>query len=154
MDQVDRRIIGCLQKDARISNAEIARHIGMAPSATYERLRKLEERGIISGYRVQLNQEAMGFGLLAFVFVKTQEAWSTRETAERLAAIPNILECHDVAGDDCYLLKVRAKDTKDLNNLLRDHLGAIPTVVSTKTTIVFETFKEMLQMPIEEVSHD
>ena len=153
LDAVDRKIIGLLQRDARISNADISRAVGMVPSATLERVRKLEEKGILKGYHAAVDPGAMGMGLLAFVFVKTTEGWTTRETAHALAAIPHVLECHDVAGDDCYLLKVRAGDAGHLNRILREHLGRMETVVSTKTTIVFETYKEVPAVLIEEVDN-
>ena len=154
LDSVDRKIVGLLQKDARISNADIARAVGMVPSATLERVRKLEEKGYLKGYHAAVDPAVIGLGLLAFVSVQTTEGWTTRETAHALSAIPHVLECHDVAGDDCYLLKVRAGDMAHLNQILREHLGRMETVVNTKTTIVFETYKESHTVLIEEVDRE
>ena len=151
IDGIDRQILNIIQADARISNVDIARQVGLAPSAVLERVRKLEERGIIRGYVTDLNPAQLGFKLTAFVFVRTQ---SCRTIDQVLAAIPEVLEVHDVAGEDCYLLKVRAKDTEELGKLLREKLKPIPDIISTRTTVVLQTVKETIALPIaaEEVN--
>jgi Lrp/AsnC family leucine-responsive transcriptional regulator len=149
LDETDRKILTLLQRDARIPNAEIARTIGMAPSAVLERIRKLEEKGIIREYVARLDPSALGRGLLAFVFVRSDERIGDVRTAPELAKIPGVLEVHHIAGEDCYMVKVRALDTESLGRLLRDRFGAIPTIRSTRTTIVLGTSKESLTLPIE-----
>ena len=146
IDSKDKEIIGIIQADARISNAEIARQVSLAPSAVLERLRKLEDRGVIRGYEARLDPRPLDFGLLAFVFVKTQECGDG--TDHLLAEIPEVLEVHDVAGEDSFLLKVRADSPEGLARILREKLKAIPTVVSTRTTIVLETIKETGTLPL------
>ncbi|MCW5961874.1 MAG: Lrp/AsnC family transcriptional regulator [Pyrinomonadaceae bacterium] len=146
IDAIDKQILNYLQQDARMSNAEIARQIGLAPSATLERIRKLEERKIISGYTAEIDPSAVGFGLTAFIAVRTHECCG--ETDKFLAAIPEVLEVHDVAGEDSYFLKVRVKDTEALSKLLRDELKNVPNVASTKTTVVLQTIKETIELPI------
>ncbi len=148
IDSKDREILSILQSDARASNADIARRIGMAQSATLERVRKLEERGLICGYHAHLDPSALGLGLLAFVYVRTSEAAGDVTVAEELAALPEVLEVHHVAGEDCYLAKVRAADPKQIGALLREKLAAMGTVVLTKTTIVLETLKESTELPL------
>ena len=148
IDSTDRQILDILQHDARTSNAEIARQVGMAPSATHERLRKLEERGVITGYGVRLAPEAVGLGLLAFVHVRADEGIRAATTESALAAIPEVEEMHHVAGEDCFLLKVRAADTAALARLLREQIGEIPTVRSTRTTIVLATVKDGAPLPL------
>jgi Lrp/AsnC family transcriptional regulator, leucine-responsive regulatory protein len=148
INDIDRKILNIIQNDARIANAEIARQVGLAPSAVLERIRKLEERGIIRGYTAQLDASQVDFGLTAFVAVRTNECCS--ETDKFLAEIPEVLEVHDVAGEDSYLLKVRAKNTEDLARLLRERLKNVPNVASTKTTIVLQTIKESIALPIAE----
>lgn len=148
INDVDRKILNIIQKDARIANSEIARQIGLAPSAVLERLRKLEERGVIRGYATEINAAEIGFGLTAFVFVKTNECGDG--TDELLAQIPDVLEVHDVAGEDSYLLKVRAKTTEDLARLLREKIKILPNVLSTRTTVVLHTIKETTALPIEQ----
>ncbi|MET0751771.1 MAG: Lrp/AsnC family transcriptional regulator [Pyrinomonadaceae bacterium] len=146
INDTDRQILNILQKDARISNAEIARQVGLAPSAVLERVRKLEERGVIRGYATEIDAVEAGFGLTAFVAVRTHEC--CYETDNFLAEIPEVLEVHDVAGEDSYLLKVRAKNTEHLARILRERLKNVPNVADTKTTIVLQTIKETTALPI------
>ena len=150
IDEMDRRILSLLQQDARLPNAEIARRVGMAPSATLERLRKLEERGVILGYEVRLNPRKLGLGLTAFIYVKAQDKQGEIETGDRLKQHPNVLEVHHIAGEDCYLVKVRATDTEDLGRMLRADFSGLPSVSSTRTTIVLGTLKESTRIPIPE----
>ena len=147
-NEKDSEILLILQKNARTSNAEIARQVGLAPSAVFERIRKLEQRGVIRGYRVELDPKAAGLGLVGFIFGRSNERAGGVETAERLAQIPEVLEVHHVAGEDCFLVKVRAKDTEALGFLLRERLGRIATITSTRTTIVLETVKETCALPV------
>lgn len=149
IDDIDRKILTILQQNARTSNAEVARQVGMAPSAIYERIRKLEERGVIAGYAVRLDPGMLDRGLLAFVFVRTDEPIGVPETARRLAGIPEVQEVHHVAGEDCYLVKVRVADTDALGRLLRERFGGIPTVRSTRTTIVLGTVKETTTLALD-----
>lgn len=147
IDDIDKQIVNIVQQDGRISNAEIARQVGLAASAVLERIRKLEERGVIQGYFASIDPKEVGFGLIAFVFVRTNECGDG--TDELLAKIPEVLEVHDVAGEDSYLLKVRAADPEDLARLLRVKLKAIPTVVTTRTTVVLQTIKETTALPLD-----
>ncbi len=147
-DEIDLEILRILQGNARASNAEIARRVGMAQSATLERLRKLEERGVVRGYEVRIDPGRLGLGLLAFVFVRTSERAGEVESAQRLAEIPEVLEVHHIAGEDCFLAKIRAADTEDLARLLRERLGAIPSITSIRTTIALETVKESAALPL------
>ncbi len=146
IDEIDSQILNIIQQDARISNVEIARQVGLAPSAVLERVKKLEERGVIQGYATEINPKAVGFGLTAFVFVRTSFCGSI---GELLAEIPEVLEVHDIAGEDCYLLKVRAKNTDELGKFFREKLKNLSEIISTRTTIVLQTIKETTALPID-----
>jgi Lrp/AsnC family leucine-responsive transcriptional regulator len=148
LDEIDAKILTIIQQDARISNAEIARQIGMAPSAIFERIRKLEAQGLVMGYETRLSPQALDLRLLAFVFVRTREV-NGAETEEILADIPGVQEVHHVAGEDCYLLKVRVADTEALGKLLRERIHILKSVTSTRSTIVLHTIKETAELPIE-----
>jgi Lrp/AsnC family leucine-responsive transcriptional regulator len=148
IDETDRQILSILQQNARTSNAEIARQVDMAPSAVLERIRRLETRGVIQGYEARINPEALGLGVLAFVFVRSTDFDGEARTAELLAGIPEVLEAHHIAGEDCFLLKVRARDAKTLGRLLRERIGGTGTVQSTRTTIVLETVCESARLPL------
>ncbi len=141
-DIIDLKILSLLQQDACLANAELAKKLGMAPSAVLERVKKLEQRGIIEAYVTRINPEALELRMLAFISIRSNEGPGQVNTARALAKIPEVLEIHHVAGEDCYLLKVRTKDSKALVTLMREKFSKIPGVVSTRTTIVFETIKE------------
>jgi Lrp/AsnC family leucine-responsive transcriptional regulator len=148
IDDIDTEILTIIQENARIPNAEIARRLGMAPSAILERIRKLEARGVIQGYEARLQPEALGLGLVAFVFVRADERVGQPQVGQQLAAIPEVQEVHHVAGEDCYLAKVRVANTAALGRLLHERFGAIEAVRSTRSTIVLTTLKETAQLPI------
>jgi Lrp/AsnC family leucine-responsive transcriptional regulator len=145
---IDAEIVKILQKNARISNAEIARTVGLAPSAVFERIRKLEEKGIIRGYHADVDPRAVELGQLAFMFIRSNDRPGAVGTAAQLSEVPEILELHHVAGEDCFLAKVRARDAEALGRLLRDRLSRIESITSTRTTIVLEVVKESVELPI------
>ena len=147
MDAIDAHILHLLQDNARETQADIARAVGLAPSAVLERIRKLETRGLITGYAALLDAKALGLGMLAFVAVRSDETDSENEIAQELSKVPEVLEVHHVAGEDCYMLKVRARDAEHLGQMLRTRFGRVPGVRSTRTTIVLETVKETPRLP-------
>jgi Lrp/AsnC family leucine-responsive transcriptional regulator len=148
IDATDEAILTILQENARTSNAEIARQVGLATSAVFERVRKLEEKGILRGYTAIVDPKALDAGLLAFVLARAEERVGALGTAEELAKIPEVLEVHHVAGEDCAIVKVRVKDTEALARLLREDFGRVKTLKSTRTTIVLETIKETSRISI------
>jgi Lrp/AsnC family transcriptional regulator, leucine-responsive regulatory protein len=147
MDQTDLQILSLLQPNSFLTNNELSKKIGMAPSAVLERIKKLEQKGIIESYPTRIKPEALELKLLAFIFVKTSEGPGNASVAKKLAKIPEVLELHHVAGEDCYLVKVRTKDPQSLIRLMREKFK-ISNLLSTKTTIVLETLKETNQLPI------
>ena len=142
IDEIDVSILDILQYNARTTQAELAKAVGLAPSAILERLRKLESKGIIKDYVALIEPRVVDRGMLAFVAVKTTEHGPDMPSANELARIPEVLEVHHVAGEDCYLLKVRARDAEHLGQILRQQIGPTASVTSTRTTIVLETVKE------------
>jgi Lrp/AsnC family transcriptional regulator, leucine-responsive regulatory protein len=148
LDQTDLSILAELQANAVISNAELAKKIGMAPSAILERVKKLEQKGVIEAYITRIKPESLNLKLLAFVSVKSSEGPGNVSVANQLAALPEVLELHHIAGEDCYLIKIRAEDPQSLARLMRDKFSKVPGILSTKTTIVLETLKETNYLPI------
>lgn len=145
---MDARILAILQENARTTQADIAKTVGLAPSAVLERIRKLEAKGVIREYAALIDPHVTNRALLAFVAVRTSEHGSEQTAAQALGRIPEVLEIHDVAGEDCFLLKVRARDAEHLGHMLRRQIAAVPGVTSTRTTIVLETLKETSRIPI------
>jgi Lrp/AsnC family transcriptional regulator, leucine-responsive regulatory protein len=148
LDDIDCKILSYLQPDARVQNAELARKVGMAPSAVAERVKKLEQKGVIKAYTTSIDPTALKLKLLAFIFIKSSEGIGDASTAKQIAKIPEVLEVHHVAGDDCYIVKIRTEDPRSLIQLMRDKFGKIPSILSTKTTIVLETLKEDNFLPV------
>ncbi len=142
LDNTDLQILQLMQENARISNVDMAKKLDMAPSAVLERVKKLEQKKVIRSYTTSINPAAVGQKLLAFIFIKTNDGFGSGVTGAALAKIPEVQEVHNIAGEDCYLAKVRAADSAHLMSLMRNEFAKIPTIHSTKTTIVLETVKE------------
>jgi Lrp/AsnC family leucine-responsive transcriptional regulator len=151
LDKTDLQILRLMQDNARISNAELARELGMAPSGVLERVKKLEQKGVIQQYVARINPAALQQKMLAFIFMKASDGPGCNDTAQALAEIPEVQEVHHIAGDDCYLVKVRTYDSASLVQLMRNSFSQIPNLLSTRTTIVLETVKEQQQLVIPEI---
>ena len=142
LDATDLKIMRLMQDNARINNADIARELGMAPSGILERVKKLENKKVILAYHAKINPVAVGQKLLSYMFIKTVDIIGDETVGKQLAEIPEVLEVHDIAGDDGYLIKVRTSDNEGLVELMRKHLSKIGGITSTRTTIVLQTIKE------------
>ncbi len=142
MDATDERIVTLLQQDARATQAELAKTIGLSQPATYERIRKLEESGVIIGYSARVDATKLGKDVTAFVGVSIEHPKYFEAFAKRVLAHPDVLECHRVAGADSYLLKVKTANTGSLDRLLVEQLRTITGVTRTNTTIVLASVKE------------
>ena len=149
-DEISLKILKILQEKARIANVEVARQVGLAPSAVLERIRKLEKQGIIDGYEVRLNPKRFAKSLVAFVNVKLKKPADEIKVGKHLARIPEVQEVHYVAGDDAFLVKVRVADTRALGQLTRDKIASNAAVLWTQTSIVLSTYKETAKIPIDE----
>src|SRR6201991_4408098 len=142
LDNSDCRILRLMQENARISNVELARELEMAPSAMLERVKKLEQKNVILHYTAQVNPATVGQKLLAFIFIKTNDGFGSTVTGPALAGIPEVQEVHNIAGDDCYIVRGRKASSAALRGLMRNEFAKSPTIHSTKTTIVLEDVKE------------
>jgi Lrp/AsnC family leucine-responsive transcriptional regulator len=147
LDDVDLTILASLQPDARLQNTELAKKCGMAPSAVLERVKKLEQKGIIKSYTTRIDPAALNLKLLAFIFIKSNKRPGDTSIAKQISKIPEVLEVHHIAGEDCFLVKVRTQDAQSLLQLMRNQFGKIPNITSTKTTIVLDTSKEDNYLP-------
>jgi len=139
MDDIDRQILDLLRDDGRASKADIGRHVGLTPAAIIERLRKLEASGAIRGYHADIDPEALGLSLIAYIFVRDNDPSKRADTGARLAALPKVDEVAKITGSDTFLVKVQVEDTRALTRLLEQELGSIPTIASTRTCLVLET---------------
>ncbi|HVF90337.1 MAG TPA: Lrp/AsnC family transcriptional regulator [Blastocatellia bacterium] len=149
IDDVDLKLLSIIQEDARTPVDEISCRTGIEPSVVGARIEELERRGVIRGYHARLSPEAVGLGLTAFIFVRTDWHSDVRDTAEHLARIPEALEVHRIAGEDCYLVKVQASGIEELGRLIREKFDCIESVSSTETTVVLKTVKEGNALPLK-----
>ena len=144
IDRFDEAILRILSTDGRISATELARRIGLSKSPTQARLKRLEETGIITGYRALLDPIRMGQAHVAFVEVKLSD---TREAAlqafnKAVLAVPEVEQCHMIASRFDYLLKVRTGDIQEYRRVLAERISALPHVASTSTYVAMEAVKE------------
>ena len=152
IDGKDKLILNILQKNCRISNAEIARQVNMAPSAILERVRKLEKKGIIRGYEPRIDPRALGLSLTVVTLVKTEENVGSTRIGLELADIPEIQEVYFTAGEYSYMIKARVADTSALTGLLRK-MGAVQGIRDTRTTFVLDTIKEGTGVDLDALDH-
>lgn len=150
IDAISLKILKILQRKARIPNVEVAREVGMAPSAVLERIRKLEKQGFIDGYEVRLNPRRFQRSLVGFVLVTLDQNTQGNSVAEKLALIDEIQEVHFIAGDDGYLIKARVAGPDELDRLVRNQIRSIEGVRGTRTSVVLSTVKETARIPIDD----
>lgn len=151
MDQIDRKILSALQSDARRKNVDIARDLGLAPSSTLERIRRMEERGIFKGFRAMIDPEELGLTLQALVSV-TLSQHSTRiikAFEEGVKTIPYVLVCYHVTGRFDYFLHIVAENLKHLGILVKDHIAAIEGVGTTETFLIYSEIKSNQGFPLD-----
>jgi Lrp/AsnC family transcriptional regulator, leucine-responsive regulatory protein len=156
MDSLDYRILDMLQRDGRATQLEISRAVGLSQPAVAERIRKLEERGVITGYTAKVDATRLGKDITAFIGVNIEHPKYFDGFAKKVMALPEVLEAHRVAGQDSYILKVKTANTKTLDQLLVETLRTISGVTRTHTTIVLTSIKEetLVQVPPEPLKGD
>ena len=137
MEEIDRTVVRLLSADGRMSYTDLAKATGLSTSAVHQRVRRLEQRGVLKGYSANVDFAAIGLPLTAFVSIRPIDASQPDDSPERLAGIEAIEACYSVAGDQSYLLKVRVAAPTDLEELLARIRSAAG--VTTRTTIVLST---------------
>jgi len=142
LDGIDTKILSILLNAAATPKAEIARRVGLAASAVSERIRRLEDAGIVKGYEARLDWHALRIPLLAFVFVTELKPTNGFDTGDALSHVTGVEEVHKIAGEDCFLVKIRAEGTGELGVVLDKEINPIPTVARVRTTIVLRSILE------------
>jgi len=148
VDAKDREILGILQHDGRAALAAVARRVGLTPPSVNERLRKLEQSGVIRDYVARLDQERIGCDIKAFIEVFIEHPRHESEFLATVAEIDEVLECHHVTGDASVLLKVVTRDRASLKGILLDRINSLRGVRGTRTTLVLATVKEEVAVPL------
>lgn len=148
LDILDLKVLSQLMQQARMTWADLAAQLGLSAPAAADRVRKLEERGIIQGYLTKVDAHSLGYDLTAFIAITLEHPRDRDGFLAEVHATAEIQECHHIAGDGDYLLKVRCQGTRGLERLITDVLKEIPGVIQTRTTIVLSTLKETISLPI------
>ncbi len=153
LDATDAHILTILQEEGRITNAELAQRIGLSAGATLARVSKLEASGVICGYATILNRQSLGLPVTAFVSVilRSHGRQESADFLEAVKGLPQVMECHHIAGDEDYLLKVVASSPADFETFVLDQLTLIPAVQRVKTTFVLSSPKVSTAIPIRTV---
>jgi Lrp/AsnC family transcriptional regulator, leucine-responsive regulatory protein len=148
VDTLDRKALDLLMRQGRATWAELGETLSLSAPSAADRVRKLEEAKVITGYAALVDSVAVGYPLTAFIFVTLASQRNRTAFLRAIAKMPQITECHHVAGDDDYLLKARCRTTTDLDDLLAKQLKEKLGIARTRTTIVLATAKETVQIPI------
>jgi len=150
IDATDRRLLRVLQDDGRITNQALAQSCGLSPAACFDRVKRLRERGIITGYVAMLDPDKLGRGLVVFVEVLLDRTTDDvfEAFAQHITAVEDVLECHMVAGGFDYLLKVRVRDMAAYRTFLGHVLAGMPGVRETRTYVVLEEVKRTAKLPL------
>jgi Lrp/AsnC family leucine-responsive transcriptional regulator len=138
MDAVDRQLIQALRENGRASYAELGRLVGLSGPSVTDRINRLESAGVITGYRATVDAQSLGLGVTALIGVQLSDATDHEDVAGRLRDLQEVEDCWFIAGDDSYMLKVRAADVDGLESIIR-RLSATKGVSRTRTTIVLST---------------
>jgi Lrp/AsnC family leucine-responsive transcriptional regulator len=149
LDSLDRKVLEFLVRNGRATWAELGQLLGLSAPSAAERVRKLEQRGVIRGYAALIDPASVGRPLTAYISVSLASHRNRAAFLRAIAKMEQVAECHHVAGDDDYLLKVRCRGTQDLDHLLARELKEKLGVARTRTTIVLSTAKESVRVPID-----
>lgn len=148
IDEIDRQLLALLQADGKVTNAELGTRVGLSLSAVNERVRKLKASGVIRAYRADIDPLAVDLPLCAFVRVGLSGPGDDNAFLSGILALPEVLECHHVTGDDNYFLKLRSASPAALERLLSEDIKALPGVVRTHTVIALSSPKETPALPL------
>jgi Lrp/AsnC family leucine-responsive transcriptional regulator len=154
LDRTDLRILAVLQGEGRITNADLAERVSLSPSACLRRLQRLESDKIITGYAAQIDPEAIGLGLQAFVRVQLtkHESAAIEDFVARVNDWDEVVACHALTGDMDYLLHVHVADLKDFSRFLLDHLLNAAGVADVNSSFVLRTVKRLPSLPLTQLS--
>ncbi len=148
LDAIDRHILSLIQENCRLPLAKIGEHVGLSAPAVIERVKKLEDCGVITGYHAVLNARLLGMDIAAFIGVSIGHPKAIGGFEKAIDALDGVLECHHVTGGHTLLLKVKTANTSSLEELIR-RIRSIDGVVQTETMVVLSTHTERLQMPLD-----
>ena len=150
LDKIDRKILDILQANAKITNAQLAQDIGLSPAPTLERVKKLEQSGIIKSYHAKINSEVVGLGVNTFVMasLKGHNRDNIEKFINAINTIEEVIECHHITGSSDFILKVIAKDINAYQHLMLEKVSNIEVVDNLQSMVILSTFKDSKILPI------
>jgi len=147
IDEIDARILNLLQSSGRMKHIDIAARVGLSMTSVSDRIRKLEERGFLTGYHATVSPKDLGFDVTAFIRVSVDTSTKYQSLLDHVCGCNEVLEAHSITGEGSHILKIRSHDTASLEVLLAS-IQAWPGVTGTSTSIVLSTYKETSQLPV------
>lgn len=150
LDNIDHKLLEILQANGKITNAQLSKDVGLSPAPTLERVKKLEQTGIIQSYHAQVNREKVGLGVMTFVQVtlKGHQKSIIETFTQKINSVPEIMECFHVTGSCDFLLKVIAMDINHYQQLIMDTINEIEVVAATQTMVVLNSIKNSKILPV------
>ncbi|MFN3405804.1 MAG: Lrp/AsnC family transcriptional regulator [Cytophagaceae bacterium] len=150
LDPIDRQILEKLQANAKITNSQLALEVGLSPAPTLERVRKLENAGLIKSYHAQVDTEKLGLGVGIFILISlsSHKKNQIKSFVEKMNAIPEVIECHHITGQGDFLLKVLTKDIASYQELILEKLVDVEEIGNMQSMVILSTFKQTKVMPI------
>lgn len=148
LDAVDFKVLEHLMRQGRTTWSDLAGLLGLSSPAAADRVRRLEEKGVIMGYAARISPEAVGCSLMAFVSVTLERPQHRAAFLAKVRQLAEVQECHHITGDDDYLLKIRCRSTADLERVISDEIKGVPGVLKTRTSIVLSSLKETSSLPL------
>lgn len=152
MDITDKKILEILQGDGRITNSQLSKEIGLSPAPTLERVKKLEQSGIIKSYHAKVDMQKIGLGVSTFVLVslKGHNKENIQKFTHSIEKINEIIECHHITGSGDFLLRVVTKDISSYQKLMLEKVTEIPVVDNLQSIVILSTFKDSQVLPIQD----
>lgn len=150
LDEIDRRILAELQGEGRMTNVELAGHVGLTAPPCLRRVRALEESGVIRGYHAEVDPAKLGFSIMVFALVslKSQAEESLRQFEDHMRTLPEVRECHMLNGEIDFILKIVSRDLQSFQEFLTSNLTPAPNVASVKTSLTIRTAKHEPGVPL------
>lgn len=150
LDNIDKKIIRIMQGNGRITNSQLSKEIGLSPAPTLERVKKLEQSGVILSYHAKINKEKIGLGVSTFVLVslKGHNKENIQKFTNSIEKIEEIIECHHITGSGDFLLRVVTKDINSYQKLMLEKVTEIPVVDNLQSIVILSTFKDSNVLPI------
>ncbi|MCR8849830.1 Lrp/AsnC family transcriptional regulator [Rossellomorea sp. SC111] len=148
MDAYDKKILDAIMQDSRVKWSDLAATIGLSAPATADRVNRLIEKGVIKQFGAILDAASLGYELTAFVAVSLERPEHREPFLQLINELVEVQECHHIAGEDDYLLKIRSRNTKDLDRIISHEIKSLHGIIRTKTTIVMDSLKESTILPL------